>query len=218
MSDTPLSWLSATDLLRLYRDRKISPVEVVSDLLARIPDSAASLNAICFTYGDEALDEARKSEARYMSSAQNTGILDGIPTVLKDENMMAGKVTTYGSLLYADHVAGKSAPVVQRLIDAGALIHARTTTPEFSCAPFCHSKQWGVTRNPWNADYTPGGSSGGAGAALAAGLTPLATGSDIGGSIRIPASACGVVGFKPPYGRVPSTPPFNLAHILQVSR
>lgn len=212
MSDTPLSWLSATDLLRLYRDRKISPVEVVSDLLARIPDSAASLNAICFTYGDEALDEARKSEARYMSSAQNTGILDGIPTVLKDENMMAGKVTTYGSLLYADHVAGKSAPVVQRLIDAGALIHARTTTPEFSCAPFCHSKQWGVTRNPWNADYTPGGSSGGAGAALAAGLTPLATGSDIGGSIRIPASACGVVGFKPPYGRVPSTPPFNLDH------
>ena len=113
---------------------------------------------------------------------------------------MAGKVTTYGSLLYADHVAGKSAPVVQRLIDAGALIHARTTTPEFSCAPFCHSKQWGVTRNPWNADYTPGGSSGGAGAALAAGLTPLATGSDIGGSIRIPASACRVVGFKPPYG------------------
>ncbi len=212
MSDTPLSWLSATDLLRLYRDRKISPVEVVSDLLARIPDSADSLNAICFTYGDEALDEARKSEARYMSSAQNTGILDGIPTVLKDENMMAGKVTTYGSLLYADHVAGKSAPVVQRLIDAGALIHARTTTPEFSCAPFCHSKQWGVTRNPWNADYTPGGSSGGAGAALAAGLTPLATGSDIGGSIRIPASACRVVGFKPPYGRVPSTPPFNLDH------
>ncbi|MCL4068899.1 amidase family protein [Pseudomonas sp. GX19020] len=212
MSDTPLSYLSASELAALYRARKISPVEVVTDALSRIGDSAESLNAVCFTYPDEAIGAAKKSEARYMSGAQNAGILDGIPTALKDENMMAGKVTTYGSLLYAGHVATRSAPVVQRLMDAGAVIHARTTTPEFSCAPFCHSRQWGVTRNPWNQDYTPGGSSGGAGAALAAGLTQLATGSDIGGSIRIPASASGVVGFKPPYGRVPSTPPFNLDH------
>ena len=212
MSDTPLSYLSASELTALYRARKISPVEVVADALSRIGDSAETLNAVCFTYPDEALEAAKKSEARYMSGAQNGGILDGVPTALKDENMMAGKVTTYGSLLYAGNVATKSAPVVQRLIEAGAVIHARTTTPEFSCAPFCHSKQWGVTRNPWNQDYTPGGSSGGAGAALAAGLTQLATGSDIGGSIRIPASASGVVGFKPPYGRVPSTTPFNLDH------
>lgn len=212
MNDTPLSYLSAAELIRLYRARKISPVEVVTDTLSRISASADSLNAVCFTYGDEALAAARRAEARYMSDAQNPGMLEGIPTALKDENMMAGKITTYGSRLFADHVAHKSAPVVQRLMDSGAIIHARTTTPEFSCAPFCHSRQWGVTRNPWNRDFTPGGSSGGAGAALAAGLTQLATGSDIGGSIRIPASASGVVGFKPPYGRVPSTPPFNLDH------
>lgn len=212
MRETSLCHLGAADLIRLYRARKISPVEVVDAHLARIADSTDSLNAICFTYGDEALDEARRSEARYMSGAQGAGPLDGVPTALKDENMMVGKVTTYGSLLHAGHVAEKSAPVVSRLIGAGAIVHARTTTPEFSCAPFCHSRQWGVTRNPWNPAFTPGGSSGGAGAALAAGLTTLATGSDIGGSIRIPASASGVVGFKPPYGRVPSTPPFNLDH------
>lgn len=210
MTETPLAYLSAAQLTALYRARKISPVEVVTDALARIEASGDSLNAVCFTYPEEALEEARASEKRYMSGAQKPGMIDGIPAALKDETMMAGKVTTYGSLLYADHVAAKSAPVVQRLVEAGAVIHARTTTPEFSCAPFCHSRQWGVTRNPWNLAFTPGGSSGGSGAALAAGLAPLATGSDIGGSIRIPASASGVVGFKPPYGRVPSTPPFNL--------
>ncbi len=210
MLEPPLAYLSAAQLTALYRARKISPVEVVTDALARIEASGDSLNAVCFTYPEEALEEARASEKRYMSGAQKPGMIDGIPAALKDETMMAGKVTTYGSLLYADHVAAKSAPVVQRLVEAGAVIHARTTTPEFSCAPFCHSRQWGVTRNPWNLAFTPGGSSGGSGAALAAGLAPLATGSDIGGSIRIPASASGVVGFKPPYGRVPSTPPFNL--------
>jgi Asp-tRNA(Asn)/Glu-tRNA(Gln) amidotransferase A subunit family amidase len=101
---------------------------------------------------------------------------------------------------------------VQRIIDAGGIIHARTTTPEFSCAPVTWTKLWGVTRNPWNTAASPGGSSGGSGASLAAGTTTLATGSDIGGSIRIPASFCGVVGFKPPYGRVPEVEVFNLDH------
>lgn len=212
MTETSLCYLSASELLRMYRARKISPVEVVDAHLSQISKSADTVNAVCFTYAEEARQKAQESEARYMCDARNTGMLDGIPTALKDENMMAGKITTYGSLLYADHVADSSAPVVTRLLDAGAIVHARTTTPEFSCAPFCHSRQWGVTRNPWNPEFTPGGSSGGSGAALAAGLTTLATGSDIGGSIRIPASASGVVGFKPPYGRVPATPPFNLDH------
>jgi Asp-tRNA(Asn)/Glu-tRNA(Gln) amidotransferase A subunit family amidase len=211
MIGTDLAYIGAAKALRLFRDRKLSPVELLEAQLERIDAAAGSLNAVCFTYADEARDAARQAEARY-AAGQPTGALEGLPTALKDENMMAGKVTTYGSLLYADHVADRNAPVVQRLLDAGAVVHARTTTPEFSCAPFCHSRQWGVTRNPWNRDFTPGGSSGGAGAALAAGLTTLATGSDIGGSIRIPAAASGVVGFKPPYGRVPSTPPFNLDH------
>jgi len=109
-------------------------------------------------------------------------------------------------------VAEVTAPFVQRIIDAGGIVHARTTTPEFCCAPVTWTKLWGVTRNPWNLAYAPGGSSGGSAAALAAGSTTLATGSDIGGSIRIPASFCGVTGFKPPYGRVPEVPPFNLDH------
>lgn len=212
MPETCLSYLSASEALRLFRAKKLSPVELVEAQLARIAASADSLNAICFTYADEAMDRARRAEAVYMKDPQEAGALEGIATALKDENLMEGKITTYGSVLYADHVAQKNAPVVQRLLDAGAIVHARTTTPEFSCVPFCHSRQWGITRNPWNGDFTPGGSSGGAGAALAAGLTTLATGSDIGGSIRIPAAASGVVGFKPPYGRVPSTPPFNLDH------
>lgn len=212
MTETDLAYIGAAEALRLFRAKKLSPVELLEAHLARIPASADSLNAVCFTYADEAMEQARRAEARYAANAKDLGAIEGIPTALKDENMMAGKVTTYGSLLYADHVATKNAPVVQRLLDAGAVVHARTTTPEFSCTPYCHSRQWGVTRNPWNTDFTPGGSSGGAGAALAAGLTTFATGSDIGGSIRIPASASGVVGFKPPYGRVPSTPPFNLDH------
>ncbi|QOG06044.1 amidase [Aureimonas sp. OT7] len=212
MTDTALCYLGAVELLRLYRKREVSPVEVVQACLDRVEDTRNDINAVCFTYPEEALAAARLSEERYMSGSGAAGPLDGVPLALKDENMMAGKVTTYGSLLFADHVADASAPVVSRLLDAGSVVHARTTTPEFSCTPFCHSRQWGITRNPWNTAFTPGGSSGGAGAALAAGLTPLATGSDIGGSIRIPASACGVVGFKPPYGRVPATPPFNLDH------
>jgi amidase len=212
MSDSDLAYIGASEALRMFRSGQLSPVELLEAQLARIAASAGSLNAVCFTYADEAMEKARRAEARYAARASDLRPLEGIMTALKDENMMAGKITTYGSVLYAEHVASTSAPVVQRLLDAGAIVHARTTTPEFSCAPFCHSRQWGITRNPWNADFTPGGSSGGSGVALAAGLTTLATGSDIGGSIRIPASACGVVGFKPPYGRVPSTPPFNLDH------
>lgn len=212
MSDSDLAYTGASEALRMFRSGQLSPVELLEAQLSRIAASAESLNAVCFTYADEAMEQARRAEARYAARAADMRPLEGIMTALKDENMMAGKITTYGSILYAEHVASTNAPVVQRLLDAGAIVHARTTTPEFSCAPFCHSRQWGISRNPWNTDFTPGGSSGGSGAALAAGLTTLATGSDIGGSIRIPASACGVVGFKPPYGRVPSTPPFNLDH------
>ena len=109
-----------------------------------------------------------------------------------------------------DNIDEADARIVERIKRAGAIIHGRSTAPEFGCAAVTHSKLWGVTRNPWNPDFTPGGSSGGAAAQLAAGTTTLANGSDIGGSIRIPASCCGVVGFKPPYGRVPEDAGFNL--------
>ena len=112
-----------------------------------------------------------------------------------------------GSLILKDTIPDHNSPVNERILKSGAIVIARTATPEFSCAGYCHNRVTGVTRNPWNLDFTPGGSSGGSGAALAAGMVPLATGSDIGGSIRIPASASGVVGFKPPYGRNPDDTP-----------
>ncbi|MCB2160347.1 MAG: amidase, partial [Rhodobacteraceae bacterium] len=152
---------------------------------------------------------ARKAEARYAKGGR-TRALEGLPVAIKDESYIKGKPTSNGSLILKDHVADHTSPVNERILRAGAIVHARTATPEFSCAGYCWSRLWGVTRNPWNTDFTPGGSSGGSGAVLAAGSTTLATGSDIGGSIRIPASLTGTVGYKPPYGRNPEEPPFNL--------
>ena len=129
---------------------------------------------------------------------------------VKDETAIKGERTTQGSLILENNIDTTTAPIMERALRAGAIVHGRSTAPEFSCAAVTHSKLWGVTRNPWNPDFSPGGSSGGAGAQLAAGTTTLANGSDIGGSIRIPAGCTGVVGFKPPYGRVPQDPPFNM--------
>lgn len=168
------------------------------------------INAFSHTYFDEALAEARASESRYAKGAP-CGVLDGLPLAMKDEIDVAGQPVTEGSLLYKDRMADGDAVLAARLRKEGAIFHARTTCPEFCSLWNTHSRLFGVTRNPWNLDITPGGSSGGAGAALAAGTTVLATGSDIGGSIRFPASMSGVVGFKPPFGRVPETyEPFNL--------
>ncbi|QKC94835.1 amidase [Mesorhizobium sp. NZP2298] len=205
-----LCYLSASEALRRFRDRTVSPVEVIEAQLQRIDQTSDTVNATSFVYAREALDAAREAERRYGMTDGRLRPLEGIATAIKDESNIAGKITTYGSLIYRNNVAQTTSTVVQRLLDAGAIVHSRTTTPEFSCEGVTHSRLWGVTRNPWNLDYTPGGSSGGSGAALAAGLTTLANGSDIGGSIRIPASACGVVGFKPPYGRNPASAPFNL--------
>lgn len=210
MSDLDLCYITATEALRRFRNRTLSPVELLRAYLSRAEKTKDSINAFTALYADEALSEARKAEARYARAADDIRPLEGLPTAIKDENNIEGKITTFGSLIYKDNVAQSTTPVVQRLLDAGIVVHGRTATPEFSCEGFTHSRLWGVTRNPWNLDYTPGGSSGGSGAALAGGMAALATGSDIGGSIRIPASACGVVGFKPPYGRNPATPPFNL--------
>jgi aspartyl-tRNA(Asn)/glutamyl-tRNA(Gln) amidotransferase subunit A len=114
-----------------------------------------------------------------------------------------GEITTLGSHIFADHRPDHTLPVVQRLFDAGAIMHIRTTTPELAHTGHCHSPKWGATRNPWNLDFSSGGSSGGSAVAVATGMSPIADGDDGGGSIRIPASACGVVGYKPPFGRNP---------------
>jgi len=205
-----LHYLSATEALARFRTLELSPVELLEAVITRAGEVEPTVNALCHTFYEEALDQARAAEARYAGRGEPPRPLEGIPTAVKEEEAIAGQPWTQGSLIYRDLVAPYTSAFARRHLEAGAIVHARTTAPEFSCAGFTHSRLWGVTRNPWNPEYAVGGSSGGSGAALAAGTAVLASGSDIGGSIRIPASFNGVVGFKPPYGRVPVDPPFNL--------
>ena len=210
MTETDLCSMPATEMLERFRGKELSPVEVLDAFIDRIERIDPRINAVCDRRYDEARAEAKASAARYAGTGRPPGPLDGVPVAAKEEQPMVGRILAEGSLIYADRVATVTHPVIERIQAAGGIIHIRTTTPEFSCAGFTHSRLWGITRNPWNLEFTPGGSSGGSGAALAAGYAPVATGSDIGGSIRIPASFCGVVGFKPPFGRVPAMSPFNL--------
>ncbi|RVX39094.1 aspartyl-tRNA(Asn)/glutamyl-tRNA(Gln) amidotransferase subunit A [Nonomuraea polychroma] len=207
---TDLPYLPATEALRMFRSRELSPVELMSALIERAEAVEPQVNAMSERMFDEALLQAEQAERAYRAGCPRP--LEGIPAATKDEQPIAGRIASDGSLAHAGHVAEVTHPVVERIVAAGGIVHARTTTPEFCCAAFTHSKLWGVTRNPWNLDYSPGGSSGGSGAVLASGTAVLATGSDIGGSIRLPAANTGTVGYKPPYGRVPAMPPFNLDH------
>jgi len=209
MSDLDLCYMPAHEALDRFRRRELSPVDLMEATIRRAEVVKTPVNALTFTHFDEAMDRARRAEARYARGAR-TGALEGLPVGIKDESEIKGKPTSSGSLILKDHIADQTSTMNARIMAAGGIVHARTATPEFSCSGTTWSRLWGVTRNPWNPAFTCGGSSGGAGASLASGTSTLATGSDIGGSIRIPASACGVVGYKPPYGRNPDDPPFNL--------
>lgn len=208
MSDD-LLYMSATEALGRFADKSLSPLELLDAQIARAEATAESINAFTYTHFDEARDLARAAGDRWARGAP-MGCLDGLAVAIKDESSIAGKPTSGGSLILRDHIAEHTSPMNERILNEGAIVHARTATPEFSCAAVTWTRLWGVTRNPWNPGMTPGGSSGGSAASLALGSTALATGSDIGGSIRIPASCCGLVGYKPPYGRNPDDPPFNL--------
>jgi aspartyl-tRNA(Asn)/glutamyl-tRNA(Gln) amidotransferase subunit A len=205
-----LQYLSAHDTLDLFRRGELSPMEHLESLIEQVETHDAVLNAVVDRRYDEARSEARAAEQRYLGKGDAPRPLEGLGVAAKEEQPMVGRPWQQGSLAFADDVADHDHPIIERIQNAGGIIHIRTATPEFSCAGFTHSTLWGVTRNPWNNEFTPGGSSGGSGAALAAGYAPLATGSDIAGSIRIPASFCGVVGFKPPFGRVPGLAPYHL--------
>jgi amidase len=206
-NDDELCFMGAAEAVALFKSRALSPVELMSAIIRRSERVNPSINCFADRYFEEALDRARTAEARYMRKSSRLGKLEGVPLAVKDAQRVAGRRTTYGSLIFAEGRDAASDPMVERLERAGAIVFARTTTPEFCLPGVTHSRMWGITRNPWNSAFTPGGSSGGSAAALAAGLTTLATGTDIGGSIRIPASACGIVGYKPPHGRNPDGPP-----------
>lgn len=207
---TELHYLSAVEALAHFRDRTLSPVELLDAVIARAAAVEPTVNAFSEERFDEARTAAKDAEATYVRRAGDARPLEGIPVALKDEVPVEGWSWSSGCFSLRDEVAPTTAPLADRLFSSGAIVHARTTTPEMSCAPFTHSLLWGVTRNPWNPSFTAGGSSGGSGAAVAAGSATLATGSDIGGSIRIPASVNGLVGYKPPRGRVPGVVPGNL--------
>lgn len=203
MASDDLCYLTATEAIAKFKSRALSPVELMSAVIARSEAVEPKVNAYTYTFYERAMAQAREAEARYASGAE-TRALEGVPIVIKDFHPVAGEITTFGSRMFADHVPQHSAPTVARLLDAGAIMHARTTTPEMAHAPHCRSALWGTTRNPWNLEFGPGGSSGGAAAAVAAGMTTLADGTDGGGSIRMPAACCGHFGYKPPFGRNPT--------------
>ena len=209
-ANVELCYLSATDQLRLFRSGELSPVEVLQAQLDRMTAVEPVVSAFTDTFPDEALAAARAAEAIYRSRPGDARPLEGLTVAIKDEMDVRGQRNTEGSLIYKDRIATEDHPVAERLQDAGAIFHARSATPEFCSAWVTTSRLHGTTRNPWNPELTPSGSSGGSASALAAGMTTLATCSDIGGSIRGPAAACGVVGYKPPYGRNPDVSPFNL--------
>lgn len=209
MADDDLCYMGAAEALKLFKAKKLSPVELMQAVIARAEAVEPKINCFTYTFFDRAMDAARKAEDRY-ANAKRTRPLEGLSVAIKDENKVAGLRTTSGSLLFRNSIDKTTSLSVERILKAGGIVHARSTSPEFACAGVTHSKLWGVSRNPWNTDFTTGGSSGGAGGSLAAGSTTLANGSDIWGSIRMPASCCGIVGFKPPYGRVPEDSPYNL--------
>ncbi|MGL3806682.1 amidase [Paeniglutamicibacter sp. R2-26] len=205
MPDNPLVYISATEALARFRAGTLRPSELMSALLARIESENPKVNAFTAVYAEEAMREAHAADSRYGDGTARP--LEGIALAVKDNVPIAGHVVTYGSRLYAENRATYTHPGVERLLRAGAVVIGRTTLPEFAEAANCYTPLWGVTRNPWNTDFGPGGSSAGSAVALAAGMTTIADGNDNGGSLRIPASCCGVYGYKAPYGRNPNDRP-----------
>jgi aspartyl-tRNA(Asn)/glutamyl-tRNA(Gln) amidotransferase subunit A len=211
MSNTALWALPATELAARIRRREVSPVEVAEAVLARMERLDGRLGAFCTPTPELARTMARAAEAAVMRG-EPLGPLHGVPVSIKDMTWTKGIRTTRGSRLFADFVPEEDPPVVERLRAAGAIILGKTNTPEFGWKGATENLLFPPTRNPWHLERTAGGSSGGAGAAVAAGLGPLATGTDGAGSIRIPAAFCGIVGHKPSFGRVPVYPaPLDVA-------
>ena len=203
-TDLDLCYMSAIDALAAFKARTLSPVELMEAVIARCEAVGPALNLVTYSHFDRALERAKAAEARYGKTDGRLRPLEGLPFASKDYHAIKGEITTIGSRIMEHNRPDHTYPVTERIMRAGAILHIRTTTPEFGYAGTTHSPLWGVSRNPWNPDYTPGGSSGGSGGALAAGMTTIADGGDGGGSIRIPASVNGVFGFKPPYGRNPN--------------
>jgi amidase len=215
MPPESLALLPATEIARRVRARELSPVEVLDACLAQIDRHNPALNAVV-TLNPRARGEAEALEAR-LARGEDVGPLAGVTVGIKDVTEVAGVRTTYGSPLFADHVPEHDAQVVERLRAAGAVIVGKTNTPEFAAGGNTFNPVFGRTRNPWNPERSAGGSTGGGAAGLASGMFALAQGTDLGGSLRIPASFCGVVGLRPSVGLVPTWPQDYMWDTMQVT-
>lgn len=196
--------LSVRDIAEGVREGRFSAVEIVSESLRRAHVVQDTCNAFVVIRDEQALAAARAVDAA-VAGGEGGGALLGVPFAAKDMTPTKGDLLTLGSWSTGDRIAETTAPCIARLEQAGAILIGKTTTPEFACCGITKSPRWGVTRNPWDVSRTAGGSSGGAGVVVAAGVVPMAEGTDMGGSVRIPAAFCGTVGLKPSLGRIPMT-------------
>jgi len=201
-----ICFVPAVELVRLYRARQTSPLEVMEAVLARIDAVNPAVNAYVTVAHESALAEARRATQALRRRATPLPPLHGVPVSIKDLTSTKGIRTTWGSVFFKDHVPDKDDLVVERLKAAGAIVVGKTNTPEFGAGGNTFNALFGATRNPWNAALTSGGSSGGAAVAVACGMGPIAQGTDLGGSVRVPASFCGVLGLRPSPGLVPAYP------------
>lgn len=208
MSDQELLYRPGLELARMVRDREVSPVELTELALARIEAMNRQLNAVVHVDADGARVAAKEAEGRVLAGGDLPPFL-GVPTAVKDLHLTAGMRTTFGTAAMAEFVPPFDAEHVRRLRASGLVFLGKTNVPEFGTVPYTESRLLGPARNPWDLARTPGGSSGGAAAAVASGMIPLADASDGGGSTRIPASLCGLFGLKPTRGRVSNAPLFG---------
>jgi aspartyl-tRNA(Asn)/glutamyl-tRNA(Gln) amidotransferase subunit A len=200
-----LWYTPAYDLAQAIRGRRLSPVELMEACLERIEEANPILNAFIAMRPEEALEEARALEGR-IAAGEDPGILAGLPFGVKELEDAAGFPSTHASVPFKDNYPERDSVQVERMKNAGAILLGKTNSPEFGYTAFTKNLLFGTTRNPWNTEMTPGGSSGGTSAAIAGGLVPIATGSDGGGSVRIPACYTGCFGLKPTFGRIPKGP------------
>jgi amidase len=215
MADADLCFLPATELARMIRAREVSVSEIMRAHLARIETVNPKVNAIVTLLGDQALQQARTADA-VLARGEATGVLFGLPVAHKDLVETKGIRTTFGSPVFKDFIPQRDAIIVERLRNAGAITIGKTNTPEFGAGSQTFNEVFGETLNPYDMSRTCGGSSGGAAVALACGMLPIADGSDLGGSLRNPASFCNVVGLRPSTGRVPSWPTLDAWFPLSV--
>ena len=218
MNATAPHQLSLADLRTAYLAGTLSPVEVVDDVLAQLERVQPQVNALATVTADLARAAARDAERTFHNGDKDSvPLLTGIPLTIKDLIPTAGIRTTFGSYVHATHIPEADAALSQRVRAAGAALIGKTTTPEFGWKCPTDSPLFGYTRNPWAPDRTPGGSTGGGAVAVACGLGPVAIGTDGGGSIRQPASFCGIVGLKPSFGRIPCGPPSGVIDVFNTS-